>query len=484
MDERLSRSPHSVASLSALRTGAIPIVGLCQTSVSQLHQIRGEMYPHERHFDLQAGPVNRLEPYPASGLLTLTMACREWLARRPRFLVSFCFLLLLIDGYDTVQPSFVAPLVASEFMLKLASLGQLFTFGYLGGVIGAIVAGGLADRFGRRLVLAGALAVTASALIACLLAATFNQLLALRLVAGLGLGGALPSLVALSAEASRTDDRSSAVTIAYIGYPIGAVAGGLVTALAIDAGWRSIFAAGGVMALIALPLSFLFPETLRVPCFRGGRKGFGASTSIGGQFAEGRAAAVFLLWTGLFSTLLMTYLLISWIPTIAAQSGLPPRIAALTGMLLNLGGVIGALAMIPVVRRYGPFFPVAIVIAVAAVSIYLLGHSFRSVSLFATAVFFVGFTGIGSQLNCPAMTVQLFPPSVRATGTGWVTAAGRLGSIAGPALGGVLIGRNLPVDRLFLIVAAPAALAAISFGAAGLLRPKFESALQEPSRGT
>jgi AAHS family 4-hydroxybenzoate transporter-like MFS transporter len=140
--------------------------------------------------------------------------------------------------------------------------------------------------------------------------------------------------------------------------------------------------------------------------------------------------------------------------------------------------------MIPVVRCYGPFVPVAIVIAVAAVLICMLGHSFGSVSLFATAVFFVGFTGIGGQLNCPAMTVQLFPISVRATGTGWVSAAGRLGSIAGPALGGVLLGRNLQVERLFLIVAAPAAVAALSFGAAGLLRPKFESALQEPSRGT
>jgi AAHS family 4-hydroxybenzoate transporter-like MFS transporter len=415
----------------------------------------------------------------------MMVAGREWLARRPRFLVLFCFLLLIVDGYDTVQPSFVAPLVAKEFILKLSSLGQLFSFGYIGGVIGAIVAGGLADRFGRRLVLAGALAIAASALIACLVVNSFNELLALRLAAGLGLGGALPSLIALSAETSPSGDRSTAVTIAYIGYPIGAVAGGLVTALAIDAGWRLIFAAGGMMALVALPMSFFFPETLRTSrkVSLGGSEGLVPSASVENQFAEGRAAAVILLWAGLFSTLLMTYLLISWTPTIATRQGLDPQIAALAGVVLNLGGVVGALAMLPLVRHYGPFGPVAIVLAIGAVLIYLLGHSFGSVSLLATAVFFVGFTGIGGQLNCPAMTVELFPVSVRGTGTGWVTAAGRLGSIAGPALGGMLIGRNLKVDQLFLIVAAPAAIAAISFGAAGLVRPTHKSALQEPSHG-
>jgi AAHS family 4-hydroxybenzoate transporter-like MFS transporter len=393
---------------------------------------------------------------------------------RPRVVAFICFIIVMIDGYDTVMPSFTAPLVAKTFSLGMRDIGNLFAIGYVGTILGALVAGQLSDHVGRRSVMAAALTISGIATLAGAAAPTFGVLLALRFVAGVGLGGAIPPLLSLTAEHAPAEHRNSAVVTMYIGYPLGAVAGGLITSFFLEFGWEGIFIGGGVAALVMALLALAVPETLRASAAVAAAGPGSSSTAlsrIGAQFGEGRLGAALMMWIGVFSMLLMTYLLVSWIPTMAARSGLPLQSAALSGVVLNLGGVVGAVVLGPIVDRRGPFAPAAVMIGVCTVLIVLLGHSFGSVPLLTTVLFLVGFTGLGGQLICPAMTVDLFPVHVRGTGTGWVFGVGRLGSIVGPIIGGAMLAANLAPDRLFDIVAVSAAVAAISFAIAGRIRP-------------
>lgn len=381
-----------------------------------------------------------------------------------RIVAAKAFLIVMVDGYDTLMMGFVAPLLTRQWGLHPADIGKLFAIGYLGAIVGAVVMGPLADRIGRKPMLVFALLLAAAATGLCAFVAVPGLLLPLRFVAGLALGGALPAVISLTAEHARPEKRSGTVTLMYIGYPMGAVVGGAVTAALLHAGWPAIFLGTGIACLLAAGVAATLPESLA--------RGVAASRATQPvwreQFAQGRLWPALLLWTGLFSTLLLTYFLVSWTPSIIVAQGGSPKVAALGAVLLNLGGCVGALAMAPVVNRYGPYRPVAALAAGGAIFIALLGQS-ESLPLVLILLFATGVCALGAQLNFPAMTVLLFPPHVRSTGTGSTVGFGRIGSIVGPLLGGVLIAVGLSWSSLFLVAALPALAAAVAVFAADRL---------------
>ena len=385
------------------------------------------------------------------------------------------FFIVMVDGYDTLMMGFVAPLLTNHWGLHPADIGKLFAVGYLGAIVGALVMGPLADRLGRKPMLVFALLLAAAATGLCALAPTPSALFPLRFIAGLALGGALPAAIALTAEHARPERRAGTVTLMYIGYPMGAVVGGALTAALLQAGWPAIFLGTGVVCLIAAGVALTMPES-----FARGATPAATRPAWREQFADGRRWPALLLWLGLFSTLLLTYFLVSWTPSIIVARGGSPRVAALGAVLLNLGGCVGALAMVPVVDRYGPYRPVALLAASGAVFIALLGHA-GSVPIVMALLFATGVCALGAQLNFPAMTVALFPPHVRSAGTGWTVGFGRIGSIAGPLLGGVLIAAGLGWDSLFLIAAIPALVAAATTFVAS--RPLPSAADGQGNRG-
>jgi AAHS family 4-hydroxybenzoate transporter-like MFS transporter len=333
--------------------------------------------------------------------------------------------------------------------------------------------GALADRLGRKPMLTAALVLASLATGLCALAPSLGVLIALRFVAGIALGGALPALAALTAEHARPSKRNGTVTLMYVGYPMGAVVGGAITAALIRVGWSNIFLGAAAACALALAVAQLLPESLRREPNRAAARPMlrRLSGTFTGQFAEGRLWAALALWLGLFCMLLLTYFLVSWTPSILVANGGSPRVAALGGVLLNLGGIVGAVLMAPVINRFGPYLPVAAVVAIGAVFVALLGQKFGSVPLLMLLLFTAGACVIGGQLNFPAMTVELFPPSVRGAGAGWTIGVGRIGSIIGPLLGGTLIAAHLGADKLFLLAAIPALGAAGALLAGSRLRP-------------
>ncbi|MGH6617554.1 MFS transporter [Sphingomonas sp.] len=371
-----------------------------------------------------------------------------------------CFLIVMIDGYDSLMVGFIAPLIAKGWGLHAPDIGKLFAVCYVGAILGAVSMGPLADRLGRRPMLISALALAAVATALCATATSFEMLMLYRFISGIALGGALPAVSSLTAEHARPGKRSGTVTLMYIGFPTGAVVGGAITAGLLHLGWQNIFLWAAFACAFALGIALLLPETYRPRDTQAHRPVLQRLTStFTEQFADGRLWPALTLWLGLFCLMLLVYFLVSWSPSILVASGATPGVAALAGVALNLGGIIGALCLAPAINRFGPYRPVAALIGMGTFAVAALGLNLHSTAATMTLLFLAGVAVMGGQLNFPAMTVELYPQHVRGAGSGWTVGMGRLGSIVGPLLGGVLIGAGLSSSALFLFAAIPALVA-------------------------
>jgi AAHS family 4-hydroxybenzoate transporter-like MFS transporter len=383
--------------------------------------------------------------------------------RTPTLLVLVAFILVMIDGYDMFIVSFVAPLVAHDLHLAPDNLGAIFAAGLAGSMLGGLTLGAAADKVGRRPVLIGALLFAGVMTVLCSQAASFGAFASLRFLTGFGLGGLLAAVVPLIAEYFPAERRNQAVTSMFIGYPLGAVVGGIVTAVLIAHGWRSLFVGTGTVTLLLLPLALLMKETFASKLDKldheKGDRILGTRLSILELFTEGRLWTTLTTSFGIFCLLLLTYLLNSWTPLIAVRLGFKPQTAALCGVFLNLGGVVGALSSMLWVRRFGVFKLAAVMVSVGSLGIVSIGFAAHAAASLFLALFISGVLVIGAQQNSPAMSVQLYPRRMRAAGAGWQFAAGRLGSILGPLIGGLLFSSGIAYETLFLAMAVPALLA-------------------------
>lgn len=395
-----------------------------------------------------------------------------------------CFAVSMIDGFDTLMLSFVAPLLAKSLHIDHAVLGRVFSAGFVGTVIGSVLAGPAADRFGRRPTLVVALLLTGVLTLACSFATSASMLAALRFVGGLGMGGAIPPIAAITAESSPPQRRSSLVILMFIGFPLGAVVGGAITALLMTRfGWPFVFQMGGVCALLVL-----IPVYLVIPSSGPRREGAPETAAsqrtrrfnpLGNLFAGGRGAATIALWFGVLSSMILSGFLVSFMPTILNMNGVPPARAALGSVLLNFGAIGGALLISSVVNKRGPFIPVAIAFVAGAVLTFSLGRIIGAGDLVLAMLFVVGACLVGGQLTFPAIASRLFPAEVRASGIGWAMAIGRTGSIIGPLVGGMLLAQHLSFEWLFTIASSLALFGALGIALANRWRPSDERDLSE-----
>jgi AAHS family 4-hydroxybenzoate transporter-like MFS transporter len=389
-------------------------------------------------------------------------------------LLGVAFALVMIDGYDLFIVSFVAPLIAKDLHLDFVSIGTVFAAGLAGSMVGGLLLGQIADRAGRRPALLVSLGTAGVATLLCSQAHSFGAFAALRFVTGLALGGLLAAIVPLVAELFPSQRRSAAVTLMFIGYPLGAVVGGAITALLIDQGWRNLFLGAGVVTLLLMPIGLVLRETLSASDAPGNdpqSKLF--RWSFIALFTEGRFWTTVIASFAIFCLLLVTYLLNSWTPLIAARSGFSPQTAAWCGVLLNLGGVIGALTSTLLVGRFGVFKVVTLMVACGSFAVAFLGYLYGTIGALYAGLGVIGLLVIGGQQNAPAISVQLYPQRMRSAGVGWQFAAGRFGSILGPIIGGRLLAANISVQWLFMLIAIPSLLSAGAYLVVGLLRQKL-----------
>jgi AAHS family 4-hydroxybenzoate transporter-like MFS transporter len=316
----------------------------------------------------------------------------------------------------------------------------------------------------------------------------------------LGLGGAAPNAVTLTAEFSPKSRRLSLVTVMFCGLSLGSAFGGLVASLLINhVGWRAMLVFGGLAPLALWPvLYFLLPESIRFLALRReanrprlqamltcispeaavDSSALFASESIASRspardlLAAGRARETLLLWVTFFAGLLVLYLFSSWLPTIVSNGGGSVRSASLLTATWSIGGTCGALLLGRAMDKAVPHLVLACAYFVAALLILSIGHLIATPLLLAPAIFLAGFCISGSQVGVNGIAAMCYPTSIRATGVAWASGIGRLGSIAGSLLGGVLLGGGWGYGTLFTVVSIPAFIAALCV--AGLRPPTDE----------
>jgi AAHS family 4-hydroxybenzoate transporter-like MFS transporter len=404
-------------------------------------------------------------------------------------LLLICAAVLFIDGFDTQAIGYVAPALAKEWGLTKGALGPVFSAGLFGLMIGALVFGPLADRIGRKKIIIFSTLAFGIGTLATAFVQDVGMLLAIRFLTGLGLGGAMPNAIAMTSEFSPHRRRSTMVMIMFCGFSVGAALGGfLAAALIPQFGWRSVFVVGGLAPLLLAPfLALRLPESVRFLALTGRahdrvaqllgfispKAAFAPATQfvvhepgLAGipvlhLFKAGRTPVTLLLWVVFFMSLLDLYFLSNWLPTVLNDLGASVSQAVAIGSMLQVGGVVGTLALGSIIDRFS-FRALALVYFIAVFAVGAIGQLGHSVVFVTMAIFAAGFCIVGGQIAANALAATFYPTSVRATGVGWALGIGRVGSIVGPLVGGALLTMKWSAASVFMAAALAALCAALA----------------------
>ena len=425
---------------------------------------------------------------------------RQFIDERPvgryQVLVAvMCGLIVFVDGFDAQAMGFVAPALTAALKISRGVLGSVISSGLVGMMVGALVSGPLADRIGRKPVLVACALIFGIGSLLTASAQSVESLMAFRLVTGLGMGGAMPNAIALTSEYMPRRRRAGAVTTMICGFSLGAAVGGLVAASIIPRfGWPSVFVVGGIIPIaIAIVSAYLLPESIRFLVVKGhgeararqylSRVAPGADVAgplspghdeqaapgafvVSELFTSGRAVGTILIWVIYFMNLLNLYFLNSWLPTILNDAGIPVETAIRLTSLFQIGGIGGAVVLGQVLDRSFSFWILAVCYAWAAAFVYSIGHAGASVPLLGLTIACAGVGIIGGQNASHALSSEFYPTRIRSTGVGWALGIGRIGSIVGPMVGGLLLTQNTPMRDVFWAAVIPALFATLA--AAGI----------------
>jgi len=304
----------------------------------------------------------------------------------------------------------------------------------------------------------------------------------------LGLGAAMPNIIALTSEFSPKRTRAWLVTLMFTGFPLGAVVGGFISAQLIPIwGWQAVFVLGGVTPMVlTVVLVFWLPESVRFLVHKGAQSGdiisilshinpsgyaAGdnficsehriANTSVRHLFKAGRALTTLLLWVPFFMNLLLLFFMYNWLPPVLQAAGLPITRAIIATVLFNLGGVVGGLVQARLTDKYGPYRVLGPAYLFGAIFVAAIGFS-ETIPAIMTFVTLSGACVVGAQIGANVLAASLYPTAIRATGVGWALGVGRLGSIIGPIVGGFLLSLHWPNNDLFLAAAVPSVCGALA----------------------
>lgn len=390
------------------------------------------------------------------------------MGRSQATVVALCFLAALLEGVDIQSMGLAAPKLGPEFGLGPAELGYAATASVFGLFLGAGIGGRLADRVGRKAVLIGSFVALGVFSIATAFVRDLPSLLVIRVLAGLGMGGAFPNLIAIAAEAAGPRSRALAVATMYCGMPFGgALAGLLVFFGGAGLDWRAVFYVGGLGPLVLVPLLLAaLPESARF------REAVAALRTVGGAaegrpsvgtvlFGQGRAVATATLWISFFFTLLVVYLLVNWIPSLMVAKGLTRPQGALVSATVNFGAVAGSLIFGRLMDR-GHERAVVIVMYVGMAASLAALAVLSGMAMMLVAGAGAGFFAIGGQLVLYALAPRYYGVLIRGTGVGAAVAAGRGGSMSGPLMGGALLSAGYGPNAVLAGAIPGMALAAIA----------------------
>ncbi len=397
--------------------------------------------------------------------------------------VALCFLTIVFDGYDLIVYGSAVPSLLTEpgWGLGPAQAGAIGSYALVGMLIGALAAGALTDRWGRRRIMLAGITWFSVLMLACALAPTPGLLGVFRFLAGLGLGGVIPCAIALTVEYAPRARRQLYNALMFVGYSVGGVLAALVAlALAADHGWRPLMAIGAAPLVLVLPLAWRFlPESVGyllatgrddeadalarrygvdLDALRSERDtAAGAAEARGPRalFRRGTLAATLLFGAASFCGLLLVYGLNTWLPQIMRQAGYPLGSALLFLLVLNLGAIVGGISASLLADRLGPK-PVTVgAFLLATLCLVVLSQRVDTALLFV-AVAIAGLGSVGTQILVNGYVAVHYPSAIRATALGWALGVGRAGAIVGPLFGGWVLASGIGFEWNFYGFAVPA----------------------------
>ena len=413
----------------------------------------------------------------------------------------WCALIIIFDGYDLAVAGIALPSIMKEMGVTPATAGYMVSSALFGMMFGAIFLGTIADKIGRRWAIV--ICIVLFSVFTALAGLTHDPIAfsATRFLAGLGIGGVMPNVVAQMTEYSPRKMRSTLVTLMFSGYAVGGMLAAVLGKGLIETyGWSYVFFAAVTPVLLipfvlnSLPESMPFlikmgridelkkivsrmepsympsaNDTFELPSSHKA-----SSAPVGKLFQDGRGFSTIMIWVAFFMCLFMVYALSSWLTKLMASAGYSLGSALTFVLVLNFGAMIGAIGGGWLADRFNIKYVLMCFYALAAVSITLLGVKMPTELLF----FVVGLAGastIGTQILTYAYTGQFYPMSIRSTGVGLASGMGRSGAILAPIVIGTLVGMALPLQQNFIAIAIPAVIAVI---AVGLVNHKLSASAQ------
>jgi len=400
---------------------------------------------------------------------------------RPQWMIALWLCsLMVLEGYDMQTLSFAAPAILREWQVSRADFGPVLSAHLTGYLFGALILSFFGDRIGRKnIIIAGAVIFGA-----CTFAAGFSasplELGLWRFGAGIGLGGAIPTGIALAAEYMPKRFRATTIGLMFVGYNVGAAAGGFIAAWTIaDYGWPSVFFIGGIAAIpMFLGLALAIPESVRFLIVKGApnaeisaiiqRLRPSADLSdvtryVAGEeirknspsslFSEGRGTVTILLWLSFIASFTGHYFITGWMPTVLSDDGMSIRQANTAMGVFQLGGAIGSFLIAFLLDRVG-IRVVALTFLAATPVVAVLGMQSPYLLLLPNMLV-AGIGVLGGQIGLNALAGTIYPTYMRATGAGWGLGVGRIGSIAGPIIGGLLLSFGFTRPVLLVLTAIP-----------------------------
>jgi len=418
------------------------------------------------------------------------------LSRLQYLVIILCGLVVLLDGLDTQVIGYLGPALSAEWNIPRAQLGPVFSASQVGLVAGLLVIGAISDRIGRRLSIIVSVVLFGFFTLLTAFAQGVTDLMVYRLLAGIGLGGAMPNALALTGEYCPKRLRATLVIIMFCGFSLGSIVGGVIAATLLDSlGWRAVFLIGAILPMLLLPVLIVkLPESLQFLLLASGsraprvRRALGILQKINPQlagsvelqvqlepvakvpvtdlFSAGRTRGTLMLWVVFFMNLMVFYFLQSWLPTLFADTGLSQQSAVLMSTLISVGGIVAGIVSGPLMDRYNAYKVMALLYLGGSLLVAAIGVA--GPAALAWVTFGAGFCVSGGQKSINALAVIFYPTQMRSTGVGWALGIGRFGSILGPVLAGGLLSWGWTTASLLQLAALPMLLAALMIYVMGL----------------
>lgn len=399
------------------------------------------------------------------------------------------FLVLAIDGFDTAAMGYIAPTLSADWGIKKQDLGPVLSAALLGLSFGALLAGPISDRMGRKRVLVFSCLFFGLASLGTAYAQTLNMLTFWRFLTGLGLGAAMPNAITLVSEFAPKRCRSMAINTMYCGFPLGAAGGGVISSWLIpNYGWHSVLLAGAIAPLVLTALLVLFlPESVKYLVHRG--KGVAQIKRIAQRFMSGSLEQVtqfyldedritvkkssvaqlfsmpwlpgtLMLWMTYFMGLVIYYVLLSWMPTLMLGMGYPLAESAWLTSLFTFGGTAGILLAGWLMDRWEAHKVVSLGFILTMLFALALGFEHNHIILFGALIFLMGITMNGAQSGLQTLAATFYPTHCRATGIAWMQGVGRFGGVAGTMMSAQLLSLQWQADSILMFLSLPALVAA------------------------